>query len=271
MKYTPPLPPRHRMNSSNIDRNALCPNCTYNCSCGSIHVTYCTIEGCNHSHTFKVPSKQTCEVWKHGVLIALEEDRPIPLIRDTLDSLLNPKSPYGPEYGVMLNGGIQVWRYMNLVSEIHPDGTVYRWYNPTHLLHSMVTGDRGNVSIGSFMQVFPDGSFKARIEALTYVWGPPVLRTVPNDIPMVELYQEITLDYSRGPHPESCECSECIYAFVKPVYYHTNTCLCASCTYNDEDDEDNDYCSPWCDCNRCLSDDSRSSVTTDSYMNGNDY
>jgi hypothetical protein len=234
-----------------------------------MHVTYCTIQGCNHGHTFLVPSKQTCEVWKHGVLIALEEDRPIPLLRSSLESPLNPKSPYGPRHGVMLNGGIQVWRYENQISEIHPDGTQYTWYNPTYLLHSMLIGDTSEVSIGSFIQAFPDGSFKGRIDARNYVWGPPVLRTMPNDIPMTQLYEQLVLDPSRGPHPVSCECSECIYTSVMPVYYHAkeNT-TCAKLLGGVCPDEED--CASWCHCYSCLRDDCRSYVSTDSYMNSTD-
>ena len=247
---------------------SLCPKCAYKCPCGAIHVTYCVTQGCDHNDTFKVPEKQTCEVWKDDVLLALVEDRPIPLLRDSLDPLLNPKSPYGSEYGVMLNGGIQVWRHENEIDEIHPDGTRYKWYNPAYLLNAFARGDSDTARLGSFIRVFGDGSFKARIEGRNYVWGPPVLRTMSSEIPMLRLNNEITIDYSKGTHPESCECAECIYATVTPVYYHKkDECICVSCNYIEEDE----YCDSRCDgCIMCASDDdcTRSSVSSDSYMRG---
>jgi len=258
------------MNSSTMDLT-FCTKCAYNCNCGAIHVTYCRIEGCNHNHVFRVPAKQTCEVWKYDALIRLEEDRPIPLIRTTLDPLLNPQSPYGTTHGVMMNGGIQVWRYENMVSEIHPDGTVYKWYSPTHLLQSIATGDTTNAGFGSLMQVFPDGSFKGRTEALTYVWEPPVLRTMDETVPMVDLYQEVTLDYTRAPHPTSCDCSTCASSPVKPVYYHDEeVCMCNNCC-DKQCEEYYEECSPRCRCHICRynddeeEDNSLSSLTIDSF------
>ena len=237
---------------------SFCPKCSYTCPCGSIHVSYCRIEGCNHEHVFKVPAKQTCEVWKDGILLTLEQDRPIPLIRYTLDSVLNPKSPYGSTHGVILDKGIQVWREKDRVYEIHPDGTTYVWYNPTYLLNAFLTGDRDAACSGSFLRAFPDGSFKARIEAREYVWEAPILRTMDETISTQNLNEIVVLDY---PHLSSCECLECIYSHVKPVYYHKKEeCNCVNCLYPDEDE---DYeCPRRCGCPMC--DDSSISVSTES-------
>jgi len=247
---------------------SFCPKCAYKCPCGSIHVSYCRIEGCNHEHVFKVPAKQTCEVWKDGILIALEQDRPIPLIRYILDPIVNPKSPYGSTHGVMLDKGIQVWRDEDRVSEIHPDGITYIWYNPTYLLNAFMIGDLTTACSGSFLRVFPDGSFKARIEAREYVWEAPILRTMDETISTQTLNEIVVLDYSRAPHPSSCECGECIYSDIKPIYYHDKEeCNCINCADYGEDEDEDEYeykCPRHCGCPMC--DDCSDSVSTDSYM-----
>ena len=200
-------------------------------------------------------------------MIALVEDRPIPLIRDDFDSLLNPKSPYGDTYGIMIDGSIQLWRHRHAVYEIHPDGTRYIWHNPVYLLSAIARGDSDVASLGSVLNVFRDGSFKGRIDARNYVWGPPVLRTMPKEVPVLRVYDEVPIDYSRGPHAVSCRCCECFHAVVKPIYYKTyDTCNCTTSSCN------NGYCAKCCGCNMCYSsdDDTRSSVSSDSYMNSHE-
>ena len=227
-----------------------CKGCPYNCPCDAdMHIDYCTIEHCNHDPTFRVAAFQTCEVWKAGTMVALEENRPIPLLKAPYDGPLNPLSPYGPHYRVMLHGGVQVLRRMDGVRETHPDGTEYIWYNPYYLLQASAEGNRQEL-FGSSLQLSPDGSFKARIEAREYKWGPPILRSIDPDRPSIELHDEI-IDFSRAPHPASCSCGCCRRSSVKPVYYHKKECPCGICAYGGKPYD----CVACCNCYMCVSED----------------
>jgi hypothetical protein len=192
---------------------------------------------------FLAPELQTCEVWKYDGLIGVEE-RPVPLIVHFSDEE-NPQTPYsGWSTGIYLNDGIELFRSSSKIIETHPDGTQYVWYNPEYILRcALKSYDSGMRT--AYIQLFADGSMKARLDSYDHFWSAPVLRPyVPypcKDIIYFRDQGHITgrediLNYD-APHEVDCPCLRCAESPVKPVFEHADNCNCPDCCgYQETDD-----------------------------------
>lgn len=184
---------------------------------------------------FLAPEIQTCQVWKYDGMIRLEQ-RPVPLILHHSD-VESPQTPYsGWSTGIYLNDGIELFRSESQIIETHPDGTQYIWYNPAYILRCAVK----NIDSGmrnAHIQLFPDGSMKARLDCHDHTWSKPVLRPyIPYPCKDIVYYRnrgdiierEYYLDYN-APHAVDCLCLRCAESPVKPVFEHSGQCKCEIC------------------------------------------
>jgi len=188
---------------------------------------------------FLAPEIQTCGVFKDHRLIRLEE-RPVPLMMCYLDKFsTTPKSPYsGRTDGFYLNDGVELIRTKNGITEFHPDGTEYVWFNPDYVLRSTIQATTNPKAMFKFVQLFADGSMKAvRHSRATYHWSAPVVRPyVPFPCRPIIFEREegvITgtselMDYTN-PHPVDCICLDCSASPIMPVYNHLEECTCYTC------------------------------------------
>ena len=140
---------------------------------------------------FQAPYEQTCEVRNYGKFLRTEQ-RPVPLVISEDEYSTSVYAPNATSQRMfLLEGNIKLWKFENSIVEEHPNGQVYYWYNPVHIMKHLAN----NRDEGCYIRKNKDESWEGRLEGRPFTWSTPTIRQlipleIIDEFKLVEYLQE---------------------------------------------------------------------------------